>query len=392
MAPTRVFKTASKSSVKEARNVRAHVKFRLIACSAGRCEFRGCNKDLFQHPVTATEGNFAQAAHIVAFREDGARGKGERPAQINSFENLMLLCGDCHHLVDDVRRQDYPAALLRTFKREHEERIAALTAYGPEHRTTVIQLRGAIGGQPVDIPAGDIHTALHPRYPARLPGVLIDLTALQRESAAFFDLARDQIRRELRPALKAELEAKHVQHYSTFALAPIPVLVALGRELGNKVTVDVFQRHRDNSWRWREDGPLAEYEFRLIRVGTDANSVALQLSLSGRIAPDSIPAAIDARFSLYEITLSGQEPGVEFLRRREDLAAFRKIYRDSLGKLIAKHGHFPEIHLFAAAPAPVAVACGIDVMPKAHPSLVVYDNVKGKFQHGLTINSGDDLQ
>ena len=104
--------------------MRAHVKFRLIACSAGRCEFRGCNKDLFQHPVTATEGNFAQAAHIVAFREDGARGKGARPAEINSFENLMLLCGDCHHLVDDVRPQDYPAALLRTFKREHEERIA----------------------------------------------------------------------------------------------------------------------------------------------------------------------------------------------------------------------------------------------------------------------------
>ena len=385
-------KAKTKSPVVNTRSIKDLVKSRLIACSAGRCEFRGCNKDLFQHPVTATPGNFAQKAHIVAFREDASRGDKDRPAEINSFENLMLLCGECHHLIDDVRPQDFPVALLRTFKREHEDRIAMLTAYGPEHRTTVIQVRASIGGQAVDIPAPDIGTALHPRYPARLPGALLDLTALQRESPAFFEMARDQIRRELRPALRAEQENKRVQHYSVFALAPIPVLIALGRELGNKVTVDVFQRHRDNSWRWREDGPIVEYEFRLIRAGSDANCIALQLALSGRVSPQSIPASIDGRYSLYEITLHGHEPGVEFLRRREDLEAFRKIYRDSLAELIAKPGHFPELHLFLAAPAPIAVACGMDVMPKAHPSLAVYDNVKGNFQPALTINSEADLQ
>ncbi len=381
----------AKSSIVTARGIKGLVTYRLIACSAGRCEFRGCNEDLFQHPVTATPGNFSQQAHIVAFKEDGARGKTDRPAEINSFENIMLLCGKCHHLVDDVEPQNYPVAVLQAHKREHEQRIATLTAYGPEHRTTVIQVRSSIGGQPVDIPPTDIHTALHPRYPARLPGAMIDLTALQRENADFFNLARDQIQRQLRPALQAELATKHVQHYSVFALAPIPVLLALGRELGNKVTIDVFQRHRDNSWRWREDGPIAEYEFRVIRAGTDPNCVALQMSLSGRISAQSLPAEIDQRFSLYEITLRGQEPGVEFLRRREDLAAFRKIYRDSLAELIAKHGHFNELHLFLAAPAPVAVACGMEVMPKAHPALVVYDNVKGIFNRAISINTGDDL-
>ncbi len=387
--PTRQKK--AKSSVVTARGIKTLVTYRLIACSAGRCEFRGCNEDLFQHPVTATPGNFSQQAHIVAFKEDGARGNADRPAEINSFENLMLLCEKCHHLVDDVEPQNYPVAVLKAHKREHEDRIAALTAYGPEHRTTVIQVRGAIGGQPVDIPAPDVRTALHPRYPVSLPGALIDLTALQRESVNFFAIAREQIQRQLRPAVQAELASKQVQHYSVFALAPIPVLIALGRELGSKVTIDVFQRHRDNSWRWREDGPIAEYEFRLIRAGTDQNCVALQMSLSGRISAQSLPAEIDQRFSLYEITLRGQEPGVEFLRRREDLAAFRKIYRDSLAELIAKHGHFNELHIFLAAPAPVAVACGMEVMPKAHPALVVYDNVKGIFNRAISINTGDDL-
>jgi hypothetical protein len=47
---------------------------------------------------------------------------------------------------------------------------------------------------------------------------------------------------EARLKLRAELEGKRVQHYSVFALAPIPVLVSLGRELGNKINVDLLRK------------------------------------------------------------------------------------------------------------------------------------------------------
>jgi hypothetical protein len=176
-----------------------------------------------------------------------------------------------------------------------------------------------------------------------------------------------------------------------FALAPNPVLAGLGRELGNKVAVDLFQRHRDQSWRWREDGPTVSYDFRKVREGTEPTCVALQLSLSGRITADSLPTTIDTRFTIYELTLEGQEPGVEFLRRRDDLVAFRKAYRDALANIHAAHGHVDEIHLLPAVPAPVAIACGQEVMPKAHAALAVYDNVKGAFQYALTINTREDI-
>lgn len=374
------------SPIQEARNIPEPVKLRLVASSAGRCEFRGCNRDLYQHPVTSTPGNYAQAAHIVAFREAGPRGATSRPEDVNAFENLMLLCGDCHHLID-TKHAEFSVELLKEHKREHEDRIFALTALGPEYRTTVIQLRATIGGQPVDIPGTDIRAALNPRYPARLPGVLIDLTAISRESTSFFELAREQIRSELRPALRAELEAKRVQHYSVLALAPIPVLACLGRELGNKVAVDLYQRHRDQTWRWREDGPVVDYEFRRLRAGSDPLRVALVLSLSARVGAASLPADVDGSFTVYEITLRGQEPNVEFLRRREDLATFRKTFRDALGQIVAGHDGIAEIRLLPAVPAPIAIACGQEVMPKAHPALAIYDNVRGTFQHAITINA-----
>jgi len=142
------------------RNVPENVRLQLVAASAGRCEFRSCNQDLYIHPVTNEPGNFAQAAHIVAFRAGGPRGEVSAEG-LNTFENLMLLCAECHRLVDSDP-QRYPVELLREFKREHEERIFTVTALGPEYRTTVIQLRANIGGQAVDIPASHIREVLLP--------------------------------------------------------------------------------------------------------------------------------------------------------------------------------------------------------------------------------------
>lgn len=96
------------SSIKETRSISKIVEQRLIACSAGRCEFRGCNKDLYQHPITGTQGNFSEKAHIVAYQEEGPRGNETRPKDMNAFENLMLLCRECHHLVDKVSPERFP--------------------------------------------------------------------------------------------------------------------------------------------------------------------------------------------------------------------------------------------------------------------------------------------
>src|SRR5262249_25922627 len=101
--------------VTTSRHLTLLTKLRLAACSAGRCEFRGHNRDLYQHPVTGTPGNFSEAAHIVAFRVGGPRGDAPRPEDVNDFANLMLLCADCHHLID-TEPGNYPVDLLREYK------------------------------------------------------------------------------------------------------------------------------------------------------------------------------------------------------------------------------------------------------------------------------------
>jgi hypothetical protein len=119
----------------------------------------------------------------------------------------------------------------------------------------------------------------------------------------------------------------------------------------------------------------------------------LVLSLSGKITlDDSLASAAGTSSSwFYEITLKGQEPNREFLRLRDDLALFRRVYQGALAGILSGHPGLKELHLFPAVPAPIAVACGQELLPKAHPNVVVYDNVRGVFRPAITVNTADDL-
>jgi CBASS immunity sensor of nucleotide second messenger signals len=165
------------------------------------------------------------------------------------------------------------------------------------------------------------------------------------------------------------MDVEKTRHISLFALAPIPLLMFLGSCLSNKIAVEFYQRHRtgDQPWKWKTDGEPARYEIRQRKTGTDQTKVALIMSLSGAVNEESLPAEIDKRFSVYEIALSDQTPNVEFLRQRRDLEAFRIVYRSFLSTLMKEHPDIKELHIFPAVPAPIAIVCGHDLLPKVHP-------------------------
>src|SRR5882724_9224696 len=100
------------SPVVQVRRILDLTRLLLFVRAGGRCEFDGCPRYLMEHPVTLTEGNFAQVAHVVAFRRDGPRGRvRSRPKDIHALQNLMLLCPQCHKLIDD-KPKDYTRRAL----------------------------------------------------------------------------------------------------------------------------------------------------------------------------------------------------------------------------------------------------------------------------------------
>lgn len=356
------------------RGIRDITRLLLFVRAGGRCEFDGCNDYLLEHPLTLTPGNFAQMAHIVAFREDGPRGQAAlRPAYINDAANLMLLCPQCHKLIDD-NPEKYTVSVLQKYKQVHEDRIFHVTGLGPDLKTTILQIKARIAGQTIAIPVAQVTAAVAPRYPTDARGHLIDLTAINSEGRAFIEEACRCIKQRVERLYEPGMDVHETRHISLFALAPIPLLIYLGGQLSNKVPVDVFQRHRDTEdWVWKDSGIPAEYRFERIREGKGQGRVALILSLSGKVRPETLPAEIDGRFSIYELTLANIEPNPTYLRQRDDLTRFKDAYQAALRTISRDCGQCDAIHLFPAVPAPVAVFCGRELLPKVDPRLLVYD-------------------
>jgi hypothetical protein len=383
-------KPVPKSPVhKPSRKIPDLVRTVLFVRAGGRCQFDGCNEYLLEHPLTLTEGNFAQFAHVVAFSEDGPRGKDNRPYNIHDISNLMLLCPRDHKLIDD-EPEKYNRATLEGYKKRHEERIYHVTGLGPDQKTSVLVLKCRIGSQTVATPYDQILEAITPRYPLTKVGLPIDLTQLSTDSDAFLKAACDTIREQLLGFLGAGGEVTRSGHISLFALAPIPVLAYLGSQLSNKIPLDVYQRHRDkDNWTWKSFGEPVQYSFEQKQKGERGSGVALVLSLSGKIDKESLPADVSSG-SIYELTLAGGKvPNPTFLQTRRDLEEFKNQYHVAISTIARDHPECKEIALFPAVPAPIAVLCGRELLPKVHPALKIYDNIKSKggFVYQLMTNN-----
>ncbi len=360
---------------KPSRSISKHTTLFLYVQAGGRCEFDGCNRYLLEHYPTETVGNFAEQAHIYSFKEDAARGRERgRPADINGLENLILLCPECHHLVDSVRPDDYPVATLKKFKREHEDRIFALTGLSKHRDTVPLVLRGLIRGRSVDISDEEMQTAVAPNYLKRRQKIEIDLTSVpDAPDEAFWRTAATTIDHRVEQLYSLTSRPERTLRVSVFALAPIPLLVHLGSRLTDKMDVDLYQRHRDpETWSWK-DGP-GEARFTTHRLtGTKGGSVALLVNLSGKNPLDALPRDLGEQAAVYELTLDGQEPTPLFLNTPGDLERFTAQYIRVLATIRRAHPDLDRVHLFPAVPAPIAVTLGRARLPKVDPPLLVYD-------------------
>lgn len=362
---------------------------KLWVLSGGRCEFPSCNELVWRDDLTLKEDNFAHMAHIIAASPNGPRGDEELSPELQTdYDNLLLLCLKHSRLIDGKNSGGYTVEQLREYKVRHEERIRRQTALGPENETTVVRFQSPIRDRRVSISKPQAYEALYPRFPADDKGAFFDFSqkAGGGDEAFWTEFARE-ITDQVRHSFRNGNDEQRYEHLSIFALAPIPALVHFGNQVGNIVSVDLYQKHRDtDDWKWKPEPEHDTFEYRYTKSGdTGGVMVALVLSLSGKIAPEEYKRFI-GDVPVYEIEVEGAAP--EFLLYKSRLQKFRALYRQTLSEIRVKHGPECVIHLFPAIPAPVAVLCGKELLPKSDPSVRVYDNdrAKGGFVPALTVN------
>jgi len=369
------------------------VQKQLWAKAAGRCEFRGCNKILYLDSLTMKKDNLSVISHIIAYEEDGPRGDAVLSPKLRTdISNLMLTCKDHGKIIDSNDYvAEYSTELLQEYKKDHEDRIKMLTGTLENFKTHILLFFAPIGGRPFNIDHQQVFQAIQPMYSATEYPYLIDLSDVSKvEENDGWGFLCKSINQKFKDIFNNCANRKEFNHISVFALAPIPLLVYLGSLIGDINHVDLYQKHRStDKWTWKDTSEEDGEEFYQISKPEEHNAeskTAIAISVSGHADKKNIREILGVDCNLYE--LKAAKPGTDFLSSKAKLKAFSLIYRELLHDIRCVNGHFNEIHLFSASPAPVAVECGRAILPKCDPPIKVYDFIvnDGGFVYALTFN------
>ena len=350
------------------------------ARAAGCCEYRGCNESLIGDLVSGHEdATFGFIAHIVAEKSTGPRGDPVRsPLLVNDPDNLMLLCAKHHKLIDVDARDEHPEALLRQMKAEHEGRMRTVTAIGADRATHIVRYGARVGDHTSAVSYELVRTAVLPDwYPADATSIAIEMlgSAAHDRDDEYWPIEVDNLRRQFARRVRERLDDGEIRHLSVFALAPIPLLIELGRLLGDISFASVYQLHREpKGWRWAESGNSVG--FTLDRPQARARKVALSLAISSVIDHDRICCVLGADTEIWSITAS--PTGNDVVRSPDDLIEFRQLARTAFAAIKAANPNCGTIHVFPAVPVSIAVELGRVWMPKADLPLIVYDETAGR--------------
>ncbi len=383
------------TSTEPASNVRrpslpSNVKAIVWARAAGRCQFRGCNKPLIGDLVSGKSNlNTAYIAHIVSDAVKGPRGDEVlSPTLTKDPTNLMLLCDPHHRLVDGKSTwQEFPVPLLQEMKAEHEDRIEAVTSIARDRGCHVIRFAAGIGKNESPVNADAVKEALLPEfYPARHGMIDLDVPDLGIADGdpTYWPLHQRLLREKYQERVKGRLERNEISRLAIFGLAPMPLLIELGRLISDISEAHVRQLLREpKGWSWMPDP--GQMELKRTDPEKDGHSIALKLGVSGPIDDDRIKAVLGEDVSIW--SLSAKNAHNDILRTPGDLALWRKELRAVFEAIKDHHGSAEIIHIFPAIPVSAAVELGRVWMPKAHMPMRIYDHNRalGGFRQTLDI-------
>ncbi|WP_046180580.1 SAVED domain-containing protein [Domibacillus tundrae] len=348
--------------------------------SGGLCA--KCKKPLILNDIEK-KVSIGERAHIIgkgtgknAPRREYAEEYGINEENIDSIENLMLMCSACHHTID-TNVKAYPPDDLFEMKKRHEEWVAKRLAQNNQAIAVLHKRKNSI---PVDsiLLADEIDIAL------------LDAVSLQDEMTDFSLEGWEQAKRDNEEFFKKILKTKG-QYPGTklciFSLSPIPLLIHLGKLISDTIGVVVYQFDRDTQqWCLEDKNPLGKRHIpkATLPAGKLNETLVVTIQVSGVIREEDVKQAIgSSNYDLLDISIDN--PKLNSVLYKEDIEEIRKLFREKLYWL-NNHNRYNEIHLFYFGPAGLAVEIGRSINESMLPEIYLYQyGDRGKQKYIKTI-------
>ena len=389
MAPSDARDTAVKRG-----HIKESVRNALWARTAGRCTI--CNRRLlgdqrtYMHSVLLAE----LAHNIGATGGDGSpRSKdAENVDDTEAEENLLLLCHDCHKIIDNPDHIDFfPPEKLRQIKESFERRVEMVTENGGLTRTAALRVGCLIRGSLAMASQREIaETLLAVNYLGLVETQRSgDFTCRINGSAGglgFWDAAQQSINDTIAQVRQA-VDTGDVEHISVFAIAPVPLLIYLGWHLDDKTPTRLFQKHRDQfiGWSWSDQGDPVEFDIVASEQDASAEDVALVCALTSEVDRAALPPAVDGT-PIIEVRPARVSPGPNLLSHEQSLANFAEQWRAALAMAEASFPSAKRWHLIASAPVTASIEAGRALVRDIHPPVMLYERTDAAYEAVLITN------
>ena len=122
-------------------------------------------------------------------------------------------------------------------KSAHEDRIETVTGIDADRASHVMRYAANIGAHDSPVAYEHISAAMLPdRYPAegrRVIDIALAGSRFEDDEPDFWSVQRENLDRQFTGKVRGRIEAREIRHLSVFALAPQPLLIELGRLLGD---------------------------------------------------------------------------------------------------------------------------------------------------------------
>ena len=373
------------------------IKEELTYLAGWRCQFTGCGRDLKRHAATGSRGRFSYFAHIVAASKDGPRGHPVlSKLWATDLKNLMLLCDECHRLIDKVNPAKYTVEVLQKMRDDSIAEVKRLLDSLQHKPAEVIAIVGNIAGQPAQFSMDDAQEALWGQdlrsaetkvsryfYPGgqhhdvHSPGYWMSLFQQMKKDIPLLQTLLDGTRTgAARPRL------------AVFPLHSTSVLVLTGRVLGDNEGTHIFQPHRDTvgrgtRWAWpRGEVPLAALDkFKLEELHHHVarqEEAILVVALTSDIVATRMPAgcAHDDKLLLPTLRITGPTFDKDCMQQPQDLQLFG-LAVDAAMRRLQDDWKVRRVHLFVSAPASAALLVGQKMQARHHADFICHEALPG---------------
>lgn len=350
----------------------------LYIAAGGRCQM--CNKEVFYNEMHCKHINSSNVAHIIGASEDGPRGNEMSLELSQNIGNLMLLCPECHILIDS-HPNDFTVDTLRGIKNKQEESVSIILKTLDKPKTTFLILYSKIRNRGVTIDINDVIKAIiaDKMVPDNRYGITIEIDEVDYSSNENWDTINKKIESKV---LEYNSVFKNCENMvlSVFPLAPIPIIIKFAYILSDKRKISVFQKFREpDTWIWKSDENTNTFSFKEI-YPNNTGRIALLISLSSEVNISRV-ASINTYNKIYVI--EAERTGIDSILSKKDLEAFCKLYLD-VCNLIKNRDDVDEIDIYPVVPVSAAFEIGRRYMDGVFPRFNIYEENNG-FKKTITI-------